>query len=171
MASSGRNGLWPSSRCVLLINAFAHLRPDREHIAPPLYVGLRSHEWQTPGPLRVASDKRLPGESPGPGILQLNRHLRTHCRVPAPGQGRGHPPRRRPRPSAHHHRRRRRLDLETRCRRVPRGHLHRGPLPRPRAPAQAGPARTQRRSWPPTNLTYTPPRLRNGPLTPAHPRT
>jgi len=43
------------------------------------------------------------------------------------------------RPPAHHHRRRRRLDLEPCRRRVPRGHLHRGPLPRPRAPAQPDP--------------------------------
>ena len=50
--------VWPSSRCVLLINAFAHLRSDREHIAPRLNVGLRSHERQTPGPLRVASDSQ-----------------------------------------------------------------------------------------------------------------
>ena len=58
----------------------------------------------------------------------------------APGQGRRHPPRRRPRPPAHRPRRRRRLDLEHRRGQVPRGHPDRGPLPRPRAPAQPDPA-------------------------------
>ncbi len=71
----------------------------------------------------------------GRASSRLHRHLRARRPSGRPGAGRGHPPRRGPRRPAHPHRRRRRLDLAPHRRRLPRGHLHRRPLPRPRAPA------------------------------------
>jgi hypothetical protein len=83
---------------------------------------------------------------------------KLHARVRRPGGGRGHPPRRPPRPPVRHPRRRLGLDLGHRWQQVLRGHLDRGHLVRPRAPARPRPPPGVHARRPARRLARRPPR-------------